>query len=251
MLKQKPPLADGLPGPFRRRGLRPRRQSRGILPGRAPFRGQPARGQLAYALLFDMVGDKELKLPMEQNSVKQSPDLVRPIWARAKSLGLAAFEARPGPSVLDDHMPLQAKGIPAVDIIDFEYPPWHTLGDTPDKCSAHSLGVVGRLAASLASGDFPKRAAPPSARPPAVALRGRPAFHPAVCRPPPDATRLARPSCPLPAACGPRTAPACAPASRPAPSGHLIRRLLPPAVCDSCCGSARIAWTRERSRPPA
>lgn len=110
---------------------------------------------LEYLLLFDMVGDKDLRLPMEQNSLKQSPDLVRKIWARAASLGLKAFEARPGPAVLDDHMPIQAKGIPAVDIIDFEYPAWHTQGDTPDKCSAHSLGVVGRLAASLAFRGLP------------------------------------------------------------------------------------------------
>ncbi|MEO6094598.1 MAG: M28 family peptidase, partial [Fibrobacteria bacterium] len=65
------------------------------------------------------------------------------------------FEQRPGPSVLDDHMPIQAKGVPAIDIIDFEYPAWHTQGDTPDKCSAHSLGVVGRLAASLAFRGLP------------------------------------------------------------------------------------------------
>lgn len=103
-----------------------------------------------YAVLFDMVGDKDLRLPMEQHSVKQSPELMARIWARAKSLGLTAFEAKPGYAVMDDHMPLQAKGIPAIDIIDFEYPAWHTQGDTPDKCSAYSLGVVGRLGASLA-----------------------------------------------------------------------------------------------------
>ena len=118
--------------------------------GARHFAGNLPAADLEYVLLFDMVGDKDLRLPMEQNSLKQSPDLVRKIWARAASLGLKAFEARPGPSVLDDHMPIQAKGIPAIDIIDFEYPPWHTQGDTPDKCSAHSLGVVGRLAASLA-----------------------------------------------------------------------------------------------------
>ncbi len=105
---------------------------------------------LDYVLLFDMVGDKDLSLPMEQNSLKQSPAVVAKIWARAKALGIPQFEARPGPSVLDDHMPLQQKGLPAVDIIDFQYPAWHTQGDTPDKCSAHSLGAVGRVAASLA-----------------------------------------------------------------------------------------------------
>lgn len=123
--------------------------------GARHFAGNLPAKEFAYALLFDMVGDKDLRLPMEENSVKQSPEIMRAIWARAKSLGLAAFEPRIGPSVMDDHMPLQAKGIPAMDIIDFEYPHWHTLGDTPDKCSAHSLGVVGRLAASLALRGLP------------------------------------------------------------------------------------------------
>jgi glutaminyl-peptide cyclotransferase len=114
------------------------------------FAENPIGGSLEYALLLDMVGDKDLHLPIEQNSLKQSPKLVEKIWMRAKALGIAQFEARPGPAVWDDHMPLQAVGIPAVDIIDFDYAPWHTQGDTPDKCSAGSLGAVGRLAASLA-----------------------------------------------------------------------------------------------------
>jgi len=114
------------------------------------FADNPPASGWEYALLLDMIGDKDLHLPMEQNSVKQSPGLVTKIWLRAKELGIAQFEARLGPAVLDDHMPLQDKGIPAVDIIDFEYPAWHTQGDTPDKCSAASLGAVGRLLASLA-----------------------------------------------------------------------------------------------------
>jgi Zn-dependent M28 family amino/carboxypeptidase len=118
--------------------------------GAREFADNPPVGGLDYALLFDMVGDKDLHLPIEQNSLKQSPALVQKIWARAHDLGIAQFEARPGPSVWDDHMPLQAKGIPAVDVIDFDYPSWHTQADTPDKCSAGSLGAVGRLAASLA-----------------------------------------------------------------------------------------------------
>jgi Zn-dependent M28 family amino/carboxypeptidase len=109
----------------------------------------------AYALLLDMVGDRNLKLLREQHSMAQSPLLVDKIWKRAQSLGLEAFADGPGPSVLDDHIPLQAKGIPAIDIIDFEYPYWHTLGDTPDKCSAFSLGIVGRLVVSLAYQGLP------------------------------------------------------------------------------------------------
>ncbi len=115
------------------------------------FADNPPVTGLEYALLLDMVGDKDLRIPIEQNSMRQSPEVVRRIWARAHALGISQFEAQPGPTVWDDHMPLQAKGIPAVDIIDFQYPAWHTLGDTPDKCSAGSLGAVGRLVASLAN----------------------------------------------------------------------------------------------------
>ncbi|MBW8889773.1 MAG: M28 family peptidase [Fibrobacteres bacterium] len=114
------------------------------------FAENPTVGGLEYALLLDMVGDRDLHLPIEQNSLKQSPGVVEKIWMRAKELGVSQFEARPGPTVWDDHMPLQAVGIPAVDIIDFDYAPWHTQGDTPDKCSAGSLGAVGRVTASLA-----------------------------------------------------------------------------------------------------
>ena len=108
-----------------------------------------------YAVLLDMVGDRDLALPMERNSMGRNPELVRKIWERAQSLNLSEFRMEPGPVVWDDHMPLLAKGLPAVDIIDFEYPAWHTTGDTPDKCSAHSLGVVGRLVASLAFKPLP------------------------------------------------------------------------------------------------
>lgn len=118
--------------------------------GARHFAAHPPVGGFAYAVLLDMVGDKDLHLPMERNSLKQSPALVEKIWRRASDLGIPQFEPLPGPSVFDDHMPLQEKGIPAVDIIDFDYPAWHTQADTPDKCSAGSLGAVGRLMASLA-----------------------------------------------------------------------------------------------------
>ena len=114
----------------------------------------PAKN-IDYALLLDMVGDKDLHLTMEQNSLNQSRQITKGIWQRAHSLGLSAFQDGRGPSVLDDHMPIQSKGVPAIDIIDFEYPPWHTMGDTPDKCSAYSLGMVGRLVASLAFRGLP------------------------------------------------------------------------------------------------
>jgi hypothetical protein len=50
-----------------------------------------------------------------------------------------------GPTILDDHLSLNDVGIPTVDLIDFDYPQWHTLKDTPEYCSADSLGKVGTL----------------------------------------------------------------------------------------------------------
>jgi Zn-dependent M28 family amino/carboxypeptidase len=48
-----------------------------------------------------------------------------------------------GMAVLDDHVPLNKAGIPTIDLIDFEYPYWHTLEDTADKCSPASLQIIG------------------------------------------------------------------------------------------------------------
>ncbi len=97
------------------------------------------------AILLDMIGDAELEIPIEQNSDVNAPDLRRRLWSIADRLELTAFADWSGPSVFDDHVRLIRAGIPAVDLIDFNYPYWHTIEDTPDKCSPESLGQVGRL----------------------------------------------------------------------------------------------------------
>jgi Zn-dependent M28 family amino/carboxypeptidase len=86
---------------------------------------------------------------MEQYSLRYSPELVDLIYTRAESLGLDAFVREPGPAVYDDHIPFIQAGIPAVDLIDFDYPLWHTSGDTPEACSAASLAQVGTLLVDL------------------------------------------------------------------------------------------------------
>jgi glutaminyl-peptide cyclotransferase len=92
-------------------------------------------------VIIDMIGDANLNIPQEQNSNK---DLVRQIWDVAAKRGHGdAFLNKPGYSMEDDHTPFLEKGIPAVDIIDFDYPYWHTTEDTPDKVSAKSLYAVG------------------------------------------------------------------------------------------------------------
>jgi Zn-dependent M28 family amino/carboxypeptidase len=98
-----------------------------------------------YGILIDMVGDRDLNLPYEQYSYRFAPDLVKRIWGKAQDLGLSAFDFVPGYEVVDDHRELLRVGIPCVVIIDFDYPYWHTLEDTVDKCSPESLGIVGTL----------------------------------------------------------------------------------------------------------
>jgi glutaminyl-peptide cyclotransferase len=92
-------------------------------------------------VIVDMVGDQDLNLPYERSS---DPDLVASIWATGHELGYEQFLDEPGPSLIDDHIPFIQKGIPAIDIIDFTYPQWHTTADQLDKVSADSLDVVGK-----------------------------------------------------------------------------------------------------------
>jgi Zn-dependent M28 family amino/carboxypeptidase len=92
-------------------------------------------------VIVDMVGDADLDIYKEANS---NPALTDEIWAVAKELGHESrFITEYKHSMTDDHTPFIQAGIPAVDIIDFDYPYWHTVQDTPDKVSAESLQVVG------------------------------------------------------------------------------------------------------------
>jgi len=100
-------------------------------------------------ILLDMVGDADLAIPMEGYSLRAARPLVQKVFQRAAELGLEAFLPVPGQAVYDDHVPFLQQGIPAVDLIDFEYPPWHTTGDVPARCSPRSLAQVGRLVTDL------------------------------------------------------------------------------------------------------
>lgn len=92
-------------------------------------------------VIVDMVGDKDLNLYLEKNS---DPGLRSAIWKTAADLGYReVFIPAEKHSILDDHTPFLRAGIPAVDIIDFDYPYWHTTMDTADKVSARSLEIVG------------------------------------------------------------------------------------------------------------
>jgi glutaminyl-peptide cyclotransferase len=92
------------------------------------------------AVIVDMVGDSNLDLYLERNS---DTVLEEQIWSQASELGFPAFKPQSKYSILDDHTPFLEVGIPAADIIDFDYPFWHTTQDTLDKVSAESLYMVG------------------------------------------------------------------------------------------------------------
>lgn len=92
-------------------------------------------------VIVDMVGDVDLNIHPERNS---DPGITREIWAQAAALGYAeVFPSDPRFSMLDDHTPFLRLGIPTVDLIDFDYPQWHTLADDIDHVSADSLEAVG------------------------------------------------------------------------------------------------------------
>ena len=99
-----------------------------------------------WGVLLDMVGDADLQLYQERYSMgwKDTRPLVENIWATAGRLGVREFIPSRGYSIRDDHLALHnIAGIPCCDVIDFDYPSWHTQADTPDKCSPLSLAKVG------------------------------------------------------------------------------------------------------------
>ena len=111
---------------------------------------QIAGGGLLYAVLFDLIADKDLQIYQEGNSLVGAPEVVELVWDTAKDLGYGGyFVASPRHTLIDDHLELQKVGIHAIDVVDFDYPAWHTVGDTIDKVSAASLQVVGDVAVAL------------------------------------------------------------------------------------------------------
>jgi len=105
---------------------------------------EPAPGYFE-AVVVDLIAGPEMTLPLEGFSEEQAPVLSETLWEIARRIGSDRFERRPGPYVEDDHLPLLAVGIPSVALVDLAYPEWHTADDRPERCSAASLGQVGRV----------------------------------------------------------------------------------------------------------
>ncbi|MBI3789476.1 MAG: M28 family peptidase [Gemmatimonadetes bacterium] len=103
-----------------------------------------------FGVLFDMIGDADLQIYQEGNSLQQAPDVVARVWAQAKALGHEKlFIPENKWTVTDDHIPLLKKGLHVIDVIDLDYPYHHTREDTIDKVSAASLVAVGQVALAL------------------------------------------------------------------------------------------------------
>jgi glutaminyl-peptide cyclotransferase len=93
------------------------------------------------SIVIDMIGDKNLNIYRELNS---NPGLTNQIWSTAAKLGYQNQFINQGKYRMeDDHTPFLEKGMTAIDMIDFDYPSWHTVSDTPDKTSPASLKAVG------------------------------------------------------------------------------------------------------------
>ena len=93
-------------------------------------------------ILWDMMGDRDLLITLPPDS---PVDLTRGIFAAAEALRVRNYFTYFNNEVLDDHSPFNAIGIPMIDLIDFDYPPWHTASDTMDKLNAQSLQIVGAV----------------------------------------------------------------------------------------------------------
>lgn len=114
---------------------------------RLPPAGDPARPVAGF--LFDMVGDKDLGIWDEGNSAVRATNLVELVREAAHATGAVHFHPEVRYTLIDDHVPLLDAGLPAVDIIDFDYPAWHTTRDLPDQVSGESMVEVAKVGAWL------------------------------------------------------------------------------------------------------
>ena len=110
----------------------------------------PVGSNFRFAINLDMIGDKNLEIKREANSDSYAPNVMDLVFSTARLLGINQFSDERVGGIYDDHMPLNNANIPAIDLIDFNYPDdsnryWHTTQDTPDKCSPESLDAVGTV----------------------------------------------------------------------------------------------------------
>lgn len=100
----------------------------------------------SFGIVLDMVGDAELTIAREPNSLRHTPALVERLWSTAAELGERSFvDATYRHAIFDDHVLLSAAGIPSVLLIDYDYDAWHTHADDLEHVSGESLASVARV----------------------------------------------------------------------------------------------------------
>ena len=111
------------------------------------YRDRPPPHRYVCGVLVDMIGDKKLTIRREPNSLKYAPKVNRSVFETARRLGIKEFVPLPmKQEINDDHISLnEVARIPTIDLIDFDYPAWHTTKDLPSECSGDSLVKVGRV----------------------------------------------------------------------------------------------------------
>ena len=104
-----------------------------------------------FGVLWDMIGDKDLRIKQEQNSLAQAPEVVRRVWQQAAEIGHddVFVDEQTAYPITDDHIPLLQAGLRVIDVIDLDYPYHHRPTDTIDRISAKSLSIVGDVAEAL------------------------------------------------------------------------------------------------------
>lgn len=105
-----------------------------------------------WGVVLDMVGDSSLRIPKERLSAARACKAVRRIWEAAERVGSTAFADGFSRHIWDDNGPFIDRGVPVALLIDFDYRWFHTTEDLPDKCSADSLGQVGRAVMEAING---------------------------------------------------------------------------------------------------
>jgi hypothetical protein len=107
------------------------------------WKKQKDRPEYLAAVLMDMIAGKKVRFPVEGYSWQRAEGLCRELWGIAKEHRCFAFPEQVADySVQDDHLALLNVGIPAVDLIDFSYPHWHRLTDTPANCAPDGMEQV-------------------------------------------------------------------------------------------------------------
>lgn len=96
-------------------------------------------------IVLDMIAGRNLTIYQDQRSAAKAGALLDEVWGIAQRLGIRPFHPEVKYDILDDHISFQKAGINAIDIIDFDYPHWHRLSDTPQQCSGESMELVGRV----------------------------------------------------------------------------------------------------------